>query len=87
MEKYNGLCSFDDLTPQLKIANIRQARSIPLKLSIIGCELADMSDERPAIEEFLEDEILDFNLQNSHCNQAERELHLPLLQYFRYEGH
>ncbi|WP_298501631.1 RyR domain-containing protein [uncultured Methanobrevibacter sp.] len=59
MEKYNGLCSFDDLTPQLKIANIRQARSIPLKLSIIGCELADMSDERPAIEEFLEDEILD----------------------------
>ena len=59
MEKYNGLCSFDELTPQLKIANIRQARSIPIKLSIIGCELADMSDERPAIEEFLEDEILD----------------------------
>ena len=59
MEKYNGLSSFDELTPQLKIANIRQARSIPAKLSIIGCELAEMSDERPAIEEFLEEEVLD----------------------------
>ena len=59
MKKYNGLCSFDELTPQLKIANIRQARSIPIKLGIIGCELADMSDERPAIDEFLEDEVLD----------------------------
>lgn len=59
MEKYNGLCSFEELTPQLKIANIRQARSIPAKLSIIGCELADLSDERPAIEEFLDDEVLD----------------------------
>ena len=59
MDKYNGLCSFDELTPQLKIANIRQARSIPIKLSMIGCEIADMSDGRAAIEEFLDDEILE----------------------------
>lgn len=59
MEKYNNLPSFDELTPQLKIANIRQARSIPIKLSIIGCELATEDDEREAILKFSRDEILD----------------------------
>ena len=59
MEKYNNLPSFDELTPQLKIANIRQARSIPIKLNIIGCEIATKDDEREAISEFSEDEILD----------------------------
>ena len=58
-ETYENLSTFDDLTPQLKIANIRQARSIPTKLNIIGCELADKSDEREAIHEFSDDEILD----------------------------
>ncbi len=59
LESYNNLTSFDDLSPQLKIANFRQARSIPIKLDLIGCELADLSDERDAIEEFSEDEIID----------------------------
>lgn len=59
LEKYENLPTFDELTPQLKIANIRQARSIPVKLNIIGCELAPQSDEREAILEFSEDEILD----------------------------
>ena len=59
MEKYNNLPSFDELTPQLKIANIRQARSIPIKLNIIGCELAPKSDEREAILKFSDDEVLD----------------------------
>ena len=59
MKKYNNLSSFDDLTPQLKIANIRQARSIPIKLNIIGCELAPKSDERESILKFSKDEIMD----------------------------
>ena len=59
MEKYNNLTTFDELTPQLKIANIRQARSIPNKLDIIGCEIASNDDERDAILRFSKDEILD----------------------------
>ncbi|MBQ2636577.1 MAG: hypothetical protein IJG09_07780 [Methanobrevibacter sp.] len=59
MKKYNNLPTFEELTPQLKIANIRQARSIPIKLNIIGCELAPKSDEREAILEFSDDEVLD----------------------------
>ena len=58
-KKYDGLCSFDDLSPQLKIANIRQARSIPRKLNMIGCEIANKSDEREAIVEFSPEEVLD----------------------------
>jgi hypothetical protein len=71
MEKYNGLCSFDELTPQLKIANIRQARSIPIKLNIIGCELASKSDEREAILQFTEDEVLDLAIfeHDEWCNE------------------
>ncbi len=59
MEKYEGLVPFEELTPQLKIANIRQARSIPYKLNVIGCEMANKSDEREAITEFSDDELLD----------------------------
>ena len=58
-KKYDERVSYGELTPQLKIANIRQARSIPIKLDMIGCELADISDEREAIEEFSEDEVED----------------------------
>lgn len=58
-EKYEGLKSFDELSSQLKIANIRQARSIPRKLNMIGCELANKTDKREAITEFSEDEVLD----------------------------
>ncbi len=58
-EKYQNLKSFEELPANLKIANIRQARSIPKKLNMIGCELANQSDNRDAIKEFSEDEILD----------------------------
>ena len=58
-EKYEGIQEFDDLPAQLKIANIRQARSIPVKLAMIGCELANQSDERQAITEFSDDEVED----------------------------
>ena len=59
LNTYDNLTSYEELSPQLKIANVRQARSIPLKLNIIGCELADLSDERDAITEFLEEEVID----------------------------
>ncbi len=57
--KYENLCSYDELIPQLKIANIRQAKSIPYKLNIIGCEIVGPDDEREAITEFSPEEVLD----------------------------
>lgn len=50
---------FAELSSHLKIANIRQARSIPKKLNMIGCELANLSDKREAITEFSSEEIID----------------------------
>lgn len=58
-EKYENLTDFEGLSSHLKIANIRQARSIPKKLNMIGCELANLSDKRDAITEFTEEEIID----------------------------
>ena len=58
-EKFENLTDFDGLSPHLKLANIRQARSIPKKLNMIGCELANLSDKREAITEFGEDEVID----------------------------
>ena len=58
-EKYENLTDFDGLSSHLKLANIRQARSIPKKLNLIGCELANMSDKRDAITKFTKEEILD----------------------------
>ena len=58
-EKYEGLTDFDGLSSHLKLANIRQARSIPVKLNMIGYELANSSDKRKAITEFSDDEVLD----------------------------
>lgn len=59
-QKYDGLCSFKDLSPELKMSNIRQALSIPKKLDMIGCEIAAKSDSRAAITEndFEENEVL-----------------------------
>lgn len=58
-EKYENLTDFEGLSSHLKIANIRQARSIPKKLNMIGCELANLSDKREAITEFTDEEIID----------------------------
>ena len=55
--KFEGIQSFDELLPNYKLANIRQARSIPTKLAMIGCELANETDERPAITEFTPSEV------------------------------
>ncbi len=72
-EKYDGIKSYAELSPQLKIANIRQARSIPTKLAIIGCELANESDERPAITEFSPEEVEDLAIfeHDEWCREKE----------------
>ncbi len=59
-QKYDSLCSFKELAPELKMSNIRQALSIPKKLNMIGCEIATKSDPRTAITEddFEESEVL-----------------------------
>lgn len=58
-EKYENLKEFDELSSHLKIANFRQARAIPKKLNMIGCELANLADKREAITRFSDEEILE----------------------------
>lgn len=72
-EKYDGIKSFDELSSQLKIANIRQARSIPIKLDMVGCELANSSDEREAITEFSPEEVEDLAIfeHDEWCEEKE----------------
>lgn len=50
-KSYKYRCDFDDLEPEFKLSNLRQARSIPKKLNMIGCEIASLtgSDTRPAL--------------------------------------
>lgn len=57
--QYENLCEFSELPPEQKMANIRQVRSIPKKLNLVGYELANLSDERDAVTEFFEDEVID----------------------------
>ena len=40
---------FFELEPQFQLSNLRQARSIPKKLNLIGCEIAPKKDPRPRI--------------------------------------
>ena len=39
---------FDDLSSDLKMSNVRQAKSIPKKLAMIGCEIAHKTEEEMA---------------------------------------
>jgi len=48
---------YKNLSPEFKLSNIRQAKSIPTKLSMIGCEITVKDDERPAITKFSPTEI------------------------------
>ena len=72
-KKYDELKSYHELSPQLKIANIRQARSIPTKLNMIGCEIANENDERPAITEFAPEEVEDLAIfeHDEWCKEKE----------------
>ncbi|AWX31687.1 toll/interleukin-1 receptor domain-containing protein [Methanosphaera sp. BMS] len=49
---------FNELSPQDKVINMVQSKSIPGKLSSIGYEITDIIDEREDIVEFSEDEII-----------------------------
>ena len=49
---------FHKLSPELKMSNVRQAKSIATKLSLVGCEMAPLDDERETYE-LSEDEIID----------------------------
>ena len=40
---------FFKLAPEFQLSNLRQARSIPKKLNLIGCEIAPINDSRPKI--------------------------------------
>lgn len=64
---------FDELSSDLKLSNIRQARSIPKKLNMIGCEIVDKSDEREAITEFLEKEVKDLAIYEHNEWMEEKE--------------
>ena len=46
---HNSLVEFNELSPEYKLSNLRQARSIPKKLNLIGCEIAPQDDEREEI--------------------------------------
>ena len=72
-KKYEEIIPFDELTPQFKMSNIRQARSIPKKLAMIGCELAHKDDERDAVLEFSEEEITDLAIleHDDWCEERE----------------
>jgi hypothetical protein len=73
--KYDGLCDFNDLSSDLKLSNIRQAISIPKKLNMIGCEIANQSDSRSAItaDDFTEKEIKDLAIfeHQEWCEEKE----------------
>ncbi|MBQ6219652.1 MAG: hypothetical protein IJJ47_07975 [Methanosphaera sp.] len=62
-EKFDNLKEFDEIPPSFILSSVRQARSIPKKLSMIGCEIALKSDSRDAITEFTEDEIIDLAIE------------------------
>ena len=64
---------FDALSSDLKLSNIRQARSIPKKMNMIGCEIVNKSDERDAITEFLEKEVEDLAIFEHNEWMEEKE--------------
>ena len=56
--KIDNVIDFYELPPDLKMSNIRQAKSIATKLAMVGCEMAYYDDEREEYE-FTRDEIID----------------------------
>ena len=72
-KKFDDIVPFEDLPAQLKMSNIRQARSIPKKLAMVGCELAHLDDEREAVLEFSNDELIDLAIleHDDWCEERE----------------
>ena len=66
--------TYDELEPEFKLSNIRQAKSIPTKLNMIGYEIAPIDDPRDEITEFQEDEIKNLAIYE-HERWCEEKLH------------
>jgi len=49
--------TFEELPNHLKFSNVRQARSIPNKLHLIGCEIVPISDKRLEVKNFEKYEV------------------------------
>ena len=56
--KGNEVTPYDELAPHYKKSNVRQAKSYPRKLNIVGCEMAPIDDDREE-HKFTRDEIED----------------------------
>jgi len=56
-ENDSALRNWDDLREDLRESNRQQADHLPVKLRAIGCELVRLSDPRPALTRFSDDEI------------------------------
>lgn len=75
-KKVKKLCSLSELPSSLKMSNIRQAKSIPKKLSMIGCEIAHKTAEEMAdTTDFDEkiDTIIKFRVESGEFTQEEAE--------------
>ena len=74
---------FSKLDSQFKLSNLRQARSIPKKLNLIGCEIASKSDPRPAMssKEFDEQESNEFDEQESNIFSKHEIINLAIFEH------
>ena len=72
-EIITNLKDFDELSSDKLLSNYRQAKSIPKKLNMVGCEIASKSDERDAIEEFSPKEVEDLAIfeHKEWCEEKE----------------
>jgi hypothetical protein len=56
-KKVKNTETFEGLSPSFKMSNIRQAKSIPKKLSMIGCEIAHKTEEEKEDKRDFEDKL------------------------------
>ncbi|MBQ6099518.1 MAG: hypothetical protein IJL02_06615 [Methanobrevibacter sp.] len=73
-EKCEYLCHFDDLRSDYKMSNIRQAKSIPKKLAMIGCEIAHIDEtEMVEVTQFTANDVEDLAIFEHDDWRKERE--------------
>ena len=51
-EKYDNIKPYEELSPEFKLSNIRSAKAIPVKLSMIGCEIAPIPENADDEKEY-----------------------------------
>ena len=52
-----ALRDWDQLSDDLRASNFQQADHVALKMRAIGCEIVDVTDTRPAVQKFSQDEL------------------------------